>query len=139
MSEKEKEERELEKIRMQKLKKIVEQKQMQDVVVKEQQAFYEKIDWVLTRAMMPDAYNYLNRLKNLEPNVYWAIYKQLISQKVSDNIDVLITLINRGEAVLRRIPLEAIQYVERQVKGIKSSIKVKRANEEAVDLTSYLK
>ena len=65
--------------------------------------------------------------------------EELISQKVIENINVLITLINGGEVVLRKIPLEAIKYVERQVKGIKSSIKVKRANEEAVDLTSYLK
>ena len=139
MSEKDKEEHELEKIRLQKLQKIMEKQKMQETVAKEQQVLYDKVELVLKQAMMSDAYNYLNRIKSLEPNVYWSIYNQLVSQKVINNIDLLLMLIRNGEVVLRKIPLEAIQYLERKAKGIKSTIKVKRANEEAVDLASYLK
>jgi len=40
--------------------------------------------------------------------------------------------------VPRQIPLDAIIYLERKVKGIKSTIKVKQGDGEVMDLGSYL-
>lgn len=139
MHEDEKEERELETIRMNKLKMMMGKKKMQEIQNVQQKQIYDKIDAVFRAILSPDAYNHLVNLKNSDPKVYWAIFNTLVTPSVIEQIDLLLMIINERNALLRRMPLETIVYLERKFKGTKISIKVKRRDEEAVDLSSYLK
>ena len=140
MSEKreEKEQHELEKIRLKKMKALMESQKMQQAAKERVNGIYEKIDFVLRSVMAPDAYNYLNKLKSTDPLVYQRIYGELVSPEVIQEIDYLVAVIRQRGAALRRIPLDAIIYLERKIKGIKSSIKVKQGDGEMMDLGSYL-
>lgn len=141
MNEKEEntEEHELEKIKLRKMQAIMEAQKMRESSQQRQVSVAEKINYVLQLVLAPDAYQYLNKLKSEEPRVFQGIYNELISPDVIQNIDLLISIIQRQGGVPRRIPLDAIIYLERQVKGIKSKIKVKKGNGEMMDLGSYLK
>ena len=70
--------------------------------------------------------------------VYQAIFNELVSPDVITNIDYLIAIINRQGGVPRKIPLDAIIYLERKVKGIKGKIQVKKGDGEMMDLGSFL-
>jgi DNA-binding TFAR19-related protein (PDSD5 family) len=134
----EKEEHELEKIRLKKMKALMESQKMQQAAKERVNGIYEKIDFVLRAVMEPDAYNHLNKLRSTDPSVYQRIYGELVSQDVVQNIDYLIALIRQRGGVGRRIPLDVIIYLERKIKGVKSSIKVKQGDGEMMDLGSYL-
>ena len=141
MTEKEQdnEEHELEKIKMRKMQAILDAQKMRESSQKRQVSVAEKINYVLQIVLAPDAYNYLNKLRNEEPRIFQGIYNELISPDVVQNIDLLISIIRRQGGVPRRIPLDAIIYLERQMKGIKGQIKVKKGDGEMMDLGSYLK
>jgi len=141
MNEKEEQndEHELEKIKMRKLQAIMDAQKMRESSQKQQVSVAEKINYVLQIVLAPDAYRYLNKLRNEEPRIFQGIYNELISPDVVQNIDLLISIIRRQGGVPRRIPLDAIIYLERQMKGIKGKIKVKKGDGEMMDLGSYLK
>ncbi len=131
------EQHELEKIRMKKMKAIMDAKKIKEAARERIVSVSEKIDYVLRVVLAPEAYNYLNNIKNNEPNVYQAIYNELISPDVVQSIDYLLAIIQKQGGVPRKIPLDAIIYLERKVKGIKSKIQVKRGDD-MMDLSSYL-
>ncbi len=141
MSEKEQQndEHELEKIKMRKMQAIMDAQKMRESSQKRQISIVEKINYVLQIVLAPDAYKYLNKLRTEEPRVFQGIYSELISPDVVQNIDLLISIIQRQGGVTRRIPLDAIIYLERQIKGIKGKIKIKKGDGEMMDLSSYLK
>ncbi|MHA2008126.1 MAG: hypothetical protein ACXABO_17845 [Promethearchaeota archaeon] len=128
---------ELEKIRMRKMKAMVEAKKRQEVANKQVVSISEKIEYVLKIVLAPDAYNYFNDIKTKEPNVYRAIYNELISPDVIQNIDYLLAIIQQRGGVGKQIPADAIIYLERKIKGIKSKIQVKRGDD-MMDLGSFL-
>ncbi len=128
---------ELEKIRLRKMKAIVEAKRRNETIQKGVVSISDKIDFVLKVVLAPDAYNYLNKIKEREPHVYQKVYGELISPDVVTSIDYLISIIQRRGGIPRKIPLDAIIYLERKVKGIRSKIQVQRGNE-IMDLGSYL-
>ena len=128
---------ELEKIRLRKMKAIVEAKRRNETIQKRVVSISDKIDFVLKVVLAPDAYNYLNKIKEREPHVYQKIYGELISPDVVTSIDYLISIIQRRGGIPRKIPLDAIIYLERKAKGIRSKIQVKRGND-IMDLGSYL-
>ena len=128
---------ELEKIRMKKMKAMMEAKKRQEAAQERVITVSEKIDFVLRVVLAPDAYNHLTNIKNNEPYVYQAMYNELISPDVVENIDYLIAIIQQRGGVPRRIPLDAIIYLERKAKGIKSKIQVKRGDD-MMDLSSFL-
>ncbi|TFG21554.1 MAG: hypothetical protein EU529_13250 [Promethearchaeota archaeon] len=134
---KEKEQHELDKIRMKKMKELMEAQKRkqasQDIISN----LWEKVDYVLKIVLMPEAYNHLINLKEKEPQIYQKIFNELVSPEVVQNVDYLLTIISRQGGVPRRIPLDAIVYLERQAKGIKSKIQVKR-KDELMDLGQYL-
>ncbi len=132
------EEYELNKIRMQKMRSIMEAKKRAEQTQHQTVSIYDKIDYVLKIVLMPEAFNHLSTIKKTEPNVYQSIFNELVGQDVVNNIDYLITLIQKQGGVARRIPLDVIILLERQVKGIKSKIQVKRGDD-MMDLGSYLK
>ncbi len=131
------EQHELEKIRMKKMRAIMEAKKREEFVQERVVSISDKIDYVLKVVLAPDAYNYLNNLKINEPHVYQSIYNELISPDVIQSIDYLIQIINRRGGVPRRIPLDVIIFLERKVKGIRSKIQVKRGDD-IMDLSSFL-
>jgi DNA-binding TFAR19-related protein (PDSD5 family) len=131
------EQHELEKIRMKKMQALMEAKKRQESVQESVISVSDKIDYVLKVVLAPDAYHHLNNLKKNEQYVYQAIYNELISTDVVQNIDYLLAIIKRRGGVPRQIPLDAIIYLERKVKGIRSKIQVKRGDD-VMDLSSFL-
>ncbi len=132
------EEHELNKIRMKKKRALMEAKMRQEQAQGQVVSINDKIDFVLKVVLMPEAYKHLNTIKQNQPNVYQSIFNELVGQEVVQNIDYLIALIQKRGSVDRRIPLNVIIYLERQAKGIKSKIQVKRGDD-MMDLGSYLK
>ncbi|MFW9865892.1 MAG: hypothetical protein ACFFEN_07325 [Candidatus Thorarchaeota archaeon] len=128
---------EIEKIRMRKMKAIIETKKRQEAAKERVVSISEKLEFVLKVVLATDAYTYLNSLKNKEPNVYRAIYNELISPDVVQNIDYLLALIQQRGGVPKKIPLDVIIYLERKAKGIRSKIQVKRGDD-IMDLGSFL-
>jgi DNA-binding TFAR19-related protein (PDSD5 family) len=135
MSENEK--HELEKIRLKKMKALMEAKKREEAALEKRVSIGDKLEYILKIVLSPDAYSYLNNLKQKEPNVYRRIYSELISPDVVENIDYLLSIIRLRGGVPRKIPKDAIIYLERKVKGIKSKIQVKRGDE-LLDLSSFL-
>ena len=128
---------ELDKIRMRKMKTLMEAKKRKEAAQERSVSIYEKIDFVLKVVLAPDAYTHLNNLKENEPPVYQNIYNELISPDVVQSIDYLLALIQQRGGIPRKIPLDAIIYLERKAKGIKSKIQVKRGDD-MMDLSSFL-
>ena len=128
---------ELEKIRMKKMRAMIEAKKRKEATQEKVVSISEKIDFVLKVVLAPDAYIHLNNLKNSEPYVYQAIHNELISPDVIENIDYLLAIIRSRGGVPKTIPLDAIIYLERKVKGIRSKIQVKRGDD-MMDLSSFL-
>lgn len=128
---------ELEKIRMKKMRALMEAKKRKEAVQERVISVSEKVDYVLKVVLAPEAYSHLNNIKKNEPHVYKAIYNELISQDVIQNIDYLLAIIQNRGGVPRKIPLDVIIYLERKAKGIKSKIQVKRGDD-MMDLSSFL-
>lgn len=136
-SDKDFEQHELEKIRMRKMKAIIDAKKQQEFAKDRVVSISEKVEYVLKVVLAPEAYNYLNSIKGKEPNVYRAIYNELINPDVIQSIDYLLAIIQQRGGVPKKIPLDAIIYLERKVKGIRSKIQVKRGDD-LMDLGSFL-
>ena len=131
------EQHEIEKIRMRKMKAIIEAKKRQEAAKERVVSISDKLDFVLKVVLAPEAYDYLSNIKMKEPNVYQAIYNELISPDVIQNIDYLIAIIRQQGGVPRKITLDIVIHLERRVKGIKSKIQVKHGDE-LMDLGSFL-
>ncbi|MFX1394641.1 MAG: hypothetical protein ACFFAH_13860 [Promethearchaeota archaeon] len=131
------EKHELDKIRMKKLKALMEAQKRQQASQDKMANLWEKVDYILKVVLKPDAYNHLMNLKEKEQQIYQKIINELISSDVIQNIDYLISIITKQGGVPRRIPLDVIIYLERLAKGIKSKIQVKR-KDEVMDLGTFL-
>jgi DNA-binding TFAR19-related protein (PDSD5 family) len=128
---------ELEKIRMRKMRALMEAKKKKEAAQERVVSVSEKIDFVLKVVLAPEAYNHLSGLKINEPYVYQSVYNELISPDVIQNIDYLLAIIRSRGGVPKKIPLDAIIYLERKAKGIRSKIQVKRGDD-MMDLSSFL-
>ena len=138
-SNKDQEQHELEKLRRKKMMALVEAQKRQQASQERVLSINDKIVYVLRVVLAPDAFSYLENIKKNEPMVYQAIFNELVSQDVIANIDYLIAIINGQGGVPRKIPLDAIIYLERKIKGIKGKIQVKKGDGEMMDLGSFLK
>ena len=132
------EQHELEKIRLKKMKALMDAQNQQNQMRERVHSITEKVVYVLRAVLAPDAFSYFEKMKTNEPMVYQAIYNELISPDVVMNIDYLIAIINRQGGIPRRIPLDAIIHLERKIKGIKGKIQVKKGDGKMMDLGSYL-
>jgi len=131
------EQHELEKIRMRKMRALMEAKKKKEAAQERIVSVSEKIDFVLKVVLASEAYSHLNNLKVNEPHIYQAVYNELISPDVIQNIDYLLAIIRSRGGIPRKIPLDAIIYLERKAKGIRSKIKVQRGDD-IMDLSSFL-
>ncbi len=134
----EKEEHELDKIRMKKLKALMDAQKRNQASQEKVTSIWEKVDYILRAVMMPDAYTYLNYLKTNEPQIYQQIINELITPDVIQNLEYLLAAIAQSGGVPRRIPKDVIVFLERKAKGIKSKIQVKQGDGDMMDLGSYL-
>jgi len=132
------EQHELEKLRLKKMKALMDAQKRQQETQERVISINDKIIYVLRAVLAPDAFSYLEKIRSNEPMVYQAIFNELVSSDVITNIDYLVAIINRQGGVPRRIPLDAIIYLERKVKGIKGKIQVKKGDGEVMDLSSFL-
>ena len=132
------EKHELEKLRLKKMKALMDAQKRQQATQERVISITDKVLYVLRVVLAQDAFTYLEKIKLNEPIVYQAIYNELVSPDVIHNIDYLIAIINRQGGVPRRIPLDAIIYLERKIKGIKGKIQVKKGDGEMMDLGSFL-
>ncbi|MBA7522421.1 hypothetical protein ES705_14540 [subsurface metagenome] len=132
------EQHELEKIRLKKMKTLMDAQNQQKRMQERVHSITEKVVYVLRAVLAQDAFSYFEKLKTNEPMVYQAIYNELISSDVVMNIDYLIAIINRQGGIPRRIPLDAIIHLERKIKGIKGKIQVKKGDGKMMDLGSFL-
>ncbi len=132
------EQHELEKLRLKKIKALMDAQKRQQATQERVVSINDKIIYVLRIVLAPDAFSYLEKIRSNEPMVYQAIYNELVSPDVIANIDYLIAIINRQGGVPRKIPLDAIIYLERKIKGVKGKIQVKKGDGELMDLGSYL-
>jgi DNA-binding TFAR19-related protein (PDSD5 family) len=128
---------EINKIRMRKMKAMIDAKKRQEAAKDRVVSMAEKLEFILRVVLAPDAYTYLNNLRGNEPQVYQFIYNELISPDVIQNIDYLLAIIQQRGGIPKKIPLDAIIYLERKAKGIKSKIQVKRGDD-LMDLGSFL-
>lgn len=131
------EKHELDKIRMRKMKAIMEAKKQQEAEKERVVSISDKLEFILKVVLAPEAYDYLSNIKMKDPNVYQAIYNELISADVIQNIDYLIAIIRQQGGVPRKIPLDIVIHLERKVKGIRSKIQVKHGDD-LMDLGSFL-
>ena len=136
-SNRELEQHELEKIRMRKMKAMMETQKRQEAAKERIVSISDKLEFILQTVLAPEAYSYLSNIKMKEPNVYQAIFNELISADVIQSIDYLLAIIRKQGGVPRKIPLDIIIHLERKVKGIKSKIQVKRGDD-LMDLGSVL-
>ncbi|MFX1237992.1 MAG: hypothetical protein ACFFAS_03770 [Promethearchaeota archaeon] len=127
---------ELDVIRMRKMKALMDAQKRNQAIQEQTITIFEKAETILRAVLAPEAYAHLITLKEKEPAVYQGIFNELISPDVVQNIDYLLSIVSRG-ALPRRIPLDVIIMLERKIKGVKSTIQVKRGDE-TLDLGSYL-
>jgi len=132
------EQHELEKLRMKKMKALMDTQKRQQATQERVVSINDKVLYVLKVVLAPDAFSYLEKIRSNEPMVYQAIFNELVSPDVIANIDYLIAIINRQGGVPRKIPLDAIIYLERKIKGIKGKIQVKKGDGDMMDLGSFL-
>ncbi|MHA2287900.1 MAG: hypothetical protein ACXABG_03845 [Promethearchaeota archaeon] len=132
------EKHELEKLRLKKMKALMDAQKRQQATQERVISITDKVIYVLRAVLAQDAFSYLEKIRVNEPMVYQAIYSELVSPDVINNIDYLIAIISRQGGVPRKIPLDAIIYLERKVKGIKGKIQVKKGDGEMMDLGSFL-
>ena len=95
----ESEQHELEKLRLKKMKALMDAQKRQQATQERVISINDKIIYVLKVVLAPDAFSYLERIRSNEPNVYRAIYNELVSPDVISNIDYLIAIINRQGGV----------------------------------------
>ena len=134
----ESEQHELEKLRLKKMKALMDTQKRQQATRERVISINDKIIYVLRAVLDPEAFSYLEKIRSNEPMIYQAIFNELVSPDVINNIDYLIAIINRQGGVPRKIPLDAIIYLERKIKGIKGKIQVKKGDGEMMDLGSFL-
>ncbi len=99
-----------------------------------------KKDLVLKAVFQPDAWAYLEQLRKTNAPLAQQILNEFITPEVEMQLDMIMSLIAQGRIQQQVVPVDEIQYIERQILGVKSRIQVKRRGEkEAVDLSSFLK
>jgi len=89
-SNKDQEQYELEKLRMKKMKALMEAQKRQQANQERVVSINEKITYVLRVVLALDAFSYLEKIRTNEPRVYQAIFNELVSPDVIANVDYLI-------------------------------------------------
>lgn len=131
---------ELKRLRMEKLQKMLKQKQQADAQANRKILSVEdKKDMLMNVLLHPQALNYLNQIKNRDKAIYQKIRQNLFPPQVMRELDLLMAYYSRGMIRQGVVSLTEIRVLERQALGIGSSITVKKQGEEAKNLGDFLK
>ncbi|MHA1728870.1 MAG: hypothetical protein ACTSWY_09080 [Promethearchaeota archaeon] len=130
---------ELERIRLKRMKKLIDQKKVQELQQNRAYNDKQKVETVLRIILTPAAYNYLNNIKNRDEDLFIKIKQTFLPPQILSQIDTLLIYMRKG--MLRRgvITQTDIQQMERQILGIGSKITIKKRNHESTELSSFLK
>jgi DNA-binding TFAR19-related protein (PDSD5 family) len=130
----------LEAIRKKKMAQFLNIKKQQEAQKDIGRDFAFKKDLVLKALFQPDAWAYLEQIRKNNPMVAQQIVNEFITPQVEMQLDLLMALLAQGRIRQQVVPIDDVQYLERQILGVKSKIQVKRRGEkEAVDLSAFLK
>jgi hypothetical protein len=133
---------ELERIRLEKMKammKAQEMRKIQEERAKNQPTLADKLDMLLNVLAEPQASQYLAMIKQRNIEVYNKIRMNLLPPQIMQEIDELMMYLARGQIRRNIIGLTEVQQLERKILGIESQIIVKRRDQDAQSLTTYLK
>jgi DNA-binding TFAR19-related protein (PDSD5 family) len=131
---------ELEAIKRKKMAQLMAMKKQQELAKDVVGEANRKKDAILKTVLKADAWAYLQQLRQANPALAQQIVGEFISPQVEQKMDLLLSLLAQGRIRTNFIPIDEIQYLERQFLGIKSKIVVKKRGEkEAVDLSKFLK
>ena len=131
---------ELKRLRMQRLQKILAQKKQAEAQKNRKTLTMEdKIEMLLNILLTPDAKQYLNGIKQKDKNLYLQIRNKLFPPQVTQHIDTLMAYYARGMIRKGVISRTEVRYLERKVRGVGSSITIKKQGEDAMSLGDYLK
>ncbi len=134
---------ELEKIKRRKLMELMRLQKAREEQEKQREqqgnAFEQKVDLLKNFILAPTAKTYLDQIRERNPPAADRIEQMIFPPAVMEKLDLLIYLARQGRIPQGVIPVTEIQYLERQVLGIKSKILVKKRGEDhATDLSSFL-
>ena len=111
-----------------------------EIETKSDDILEKKINAVKSYLFTQKALIYFNEMKNRNIQLYETIKNKLFPPEVVLNIDLLLMRIQRGYVPRGIISELDIQYLERELLGIKSTIKYKKRGEEGrMDLSSLFK
>ncbi len=131
---------ELKRLRMQRLQKIMQQKQQAEARAHHTSPTTEdKVEMLLHVLLTPPAKQYLEQIKQNKNSVYLKIRQQLFPPQVMYELDLLMSYYTRGMIRQGVISLTEIRYFERKALGIGSSITIKKQGEDAKSLGDFLK
>ena len=133
---------ELERIRMEKTKALLkaqEMKKMQEEQQKRQPTLMDKIEALLNVILDSQALQYLSVMKKERYEVYQKVITNLFPPEILSEIDVLMQYLYSGMIRRNVIGITEVQLTERRVLGIESQIIVKKRDQEAQSLTTFLK
>lgn len=135
---------ELEALRRKKMKEMLarQQKMQAEKEYKEnsQIMMQQNIRNALAYLLAPNAYEYLEKIKDKNKRLYDTIITRLFPPEIMLKLDSLLYAINVGRVPRGVIPLIEIQHLEREILGIKSTISYKKRGEkERTDLSSLFK
>lgn len=95
----------------------------------------DKIGFLLSYLLEPEAYGYINLLRQAEPEVCKEMMKYLFQPNDINNIDLYVETITKlGHGPKKRIGFTTIMKIYRKVKGIKGKIKIVNKKGEEFDI-----
>ncbi|MHA1680208.1 MAG: hypothetical protein ACTSUE_04320 [Promethearchaeota archaeon] len=102
--------------------------------------FEQKLQAAISFLLAPEAYTYLQNMKQRNKRVHDVIINRLFPPEVMMSIDKLLYVIRLGRVPRGIISIVEIQQLEREILGIKSSISYKKRGEkERVKISSLFK
>ena len=140
MSDNNNEDIELQRLRMERMQKILQQKEETERRAAQHiLTFDEKVDRLLSVLLLPNAWEYFQTIKKNQPQAYQFIRNAIFPQEIAEQIDMLMNYLERGMIRRGLIPISEIQYLEREALGIGPRISVKKQGKDWQSIGSFLK
>jgi DNA-binding TFAR19-related protein (PDSD5 family) len=129
---------ELERLRRQRMEQMLAAKHRMEHQQSAQVSVENKVQGVLRTLLQPDAFAYLEQIRGRNPELYQQIRGEILPPEIMGQLDVLISYMMQGQLRSGVIDLVSIQYWERKMLGVESTITVKRRHHDAQSLSNFL-
>ncbi len=131
----------LDKWKQEYIKLRVEQLRQEEEGKGEMERMNYKMSWLLHQTLTPEAYEWLDSLREYDHETCNIIVRQIIDDDAMAAIDNIIAVIYQsgGTPMKDRINLYDLVNVWRKIKGVKSKIQVKGRDGEMIDLSDYVR